>query len=268
MSTTRVTPQAPLPQLIPVWSDQRRLKGTKDGETVKAIQFQYLPLDMQDTGWEGEWTEIATMGQDQPVIQYSNGKEKGFKFTMKLWADDSTQDIQELYDNLKRSVVKDIGLARPPRFAFLWGNTINETVVVKSLGEPRWDSLRNDGTLRGVTLGIVLAIYDPVSYGLIDQPKPHTYYYTTKYGDTWEQIALTEYGDPMLGSLLRFDNPTLPHPGTSPGTVIPLAPYQTIADRIVEPMSRVLVRTPAGLALRSKMYQLRSQPRQSLILTS
>lgn len=268
LSGRKFTPQPPLPQLIPVRSDQVRLKGARDGGAVRPIEFQYVPTDLQETGWEGEWATTATMNQDQPIQQYSNGKEKGWKFTMKLWAEDSSQDIQEMYELMKRCVVKDIGLARPARFVFLWGQAIHSTVVIKSLGDPRWDSLRDDGSLRGVTMGIVLAVYDPVNYGLTGQADPHTYYYTIRYGDTWEGIALAEYGDPMLGCLLRQDNPTMPHPGLEPGTIVPLAPYQTISKRDIDIQSRPLMRTPAGLALRARMFQLRSAPRKSMIVSA
>lgn len=257
----RTTSQPPLPKLIPLRDDQPRMKGTSSGDTVRTIEFQYQPLNFTETGWEGEWAEAPAMGQDNPIQQYSNGKQKGYKFVMRLWAADSTQDIQPIYDVLKSSVVKDLGLARPPRWSFIWGQIVNEVVVIRSLGEPTFDAIRDDGSLRGLSIPMVLAIHAPIRVELTGQPKPHTYYYTSKYGDTWETIAQSEYGEPLYGHLLRNDNPTLPFPGREPGTIIALPPLETISERVVEPMSMPLMRTPAGLALRAMMFRMRSAPR-------
>lgn len=232
------------------------------------IQFKYQPDEFtMDVG--SAWASSTGMNRAQPILQWSHGEQRGYAFGMKLWAVDSTDSIDDQLEALKLSVSKDDTLKRPPRWQFIWGQFIDETVVVKSIGGVKVDKLRNDGTLRGVTLSISLLIYASIDVALVTEDVPtDTYYALTKRSDTWEDMALREYDEPAYGDLLRQANPTVPFPGQEPGTIVLLPKVQNIRQLVLAPSSIPMVRTVAGLALRQAVYSARGVTRQSTIIRS
>lgn len=245
----------PLPVLTPL-----------DGSLNRApIEFQFQPLDSsEDVG--AAWASATGMNRDHPILQYSHGEQRGFNFSARLFAKDSEHTIDEVLALLKQATERDPELKRPPRFNFSWGSVINETVVVKSVGGIKYDSLRNDGSLRGATLQIQLLVYRFIDVELSGKPEPSTFYGITKTGDQWEDIALREYGDPLMGELLRRINPAVIFPGQQPGSIVRLPPASKLRGESIEPDSPPMRRTPEGMALRLKMFELRSKSRESTVL--
>lgn len=233
------------------------------------IQFKFQPQDFSIDGVASAYASSTGLNRAFPILQYSHGEQRGFSFTMRLWAKDSTdQSPQSDLDALTAAIAKDDDLGRPPRFQFIWGSFINETVVVKTIGNVRVGQLRPDGTLREATLSVNLLVYQPVdvSIATADDKPSNTFYSVTKRGDQWEDIALREYDEPGYGDALRQTNPKIMFPGAQPGAIVILPKLANIANTIVEPTSIPLKRTAEGLALRLQMYQERSVSRQSAIL--
>lgn len=230
------------------------------------IQFKYQPQDLtEDVG--ANWGSSTGMNRADPILQYSHGDQRGFSFTMKLWADHSEVNIDDQITLLKRCVLKDEDLKRPPRFQFIWGTFIDETVVVSSIGGIKYDELRSDGTCRGATLSVRLLIYKSVDVALVAEDRPtDTFFTTAKSGDTWEHLALREYDDPELGEILRRRNPSIPFPGNEPQRIVTLPKIENIRNEIIEPDSIPLARTEEGLKLRAAMYEKRSVSRETTIL--
>ena len=260
---SRIVNSPPVPRLVLLDSTDRQSARTQLPQT---IEFQFQPTDFT-MDWGAAWASSTGMNRDNPILQFSHGEQKGYQFGARLFAKDSSEDIQPLLDALKLAVEKDDELKRPPRWQFIWGQFIDETVIVKTIGGVKIDELRQDGTLRGATLGVQLLLYHSVDVALVAEDRPtNTFYAVTKSGDTWEDIALREYDEPAYGDILRQNNPGIKFPAQQTGKIVLLPKIENIRGIALEPSSIPMVRTSAGLALRRSMYALRSVSRQSTIL--
>jgi hypothetical protein len=259
-----IVTQPALPRLVLLDTSARQLQRSG---LPSEIQFKYQPTDLTIDGVAGAWSSSTGQNREAPILQFSHGEQRGYNFTMKLFAHHRDDSIDNLYRALELSTQKDIELKRPPRWQFIWGTFIDETVIVKTLGSIKVSELRPDGSLHEATCAIQLLVYRSVDVALIAEERPtDTFYAVTKSGDLWEDIALREYDDPSYGDVLRQDNPALLFPGASPGRIVKLPKLENIRDRVIEPRSIPLVRTIAGLALRRQVYSARSVSRQSVVL--
>lgn len=260
---SRITNQPPNPKLVLLDTQARQLG--RSGLPTE-IQFKYQPTDFtMDVG--SAWSSATGQNRPMPILQFSHGEQQGFQFSMVLFALNRDDNIDQQLEMLKKAVEKDEDLKRPPRWQFIWGSFIDETVVVKSIGGIRIGDLRNDGSLRQATLSIQLLVYRSVDVALVAEERPtDTFYAVTKSGDTWEDIALREYDNPDYGDVLRQRNPSMMFPGKTPGKIVKLPKLENIRDTVIEPTSIPMLRTEAGLKLRRDMYAKRSVSRQSAIL--
>ncbi len=260
---SRITNQPPNPKLVLLDSSPRQ-QGRSG--LPSEIQFKFQPTDFtMDVG--AAWSSSTGQNRPHPILQYSHGEQQGYSFSMVLFAAHADDNIDGQLVMLQDAVAKDETLKRPPRWQFIWGQFIDETVVVKSIGGVRVGDLRNDGSLRQVTLSIQLLVYRSVDVALVAEDRPtDTFFAVTKSGETWEDIALREYDEPAYGDALRQSNPQLMFPGANPGKIIKLPKLEHIRNVIVEPASIPLLRTGAGLALRRDMFAARGVTRQSVVL--
>lgn len=230
------------------------------------IRFQFPP-----TGFSEErtvnWASATGMTRENPILQFSNGNQRTYTFGARLWAANSDEDIEPIVIELERATERDPNLGRPPRWCFVWGTAVNETVVVQSIGGIRYDDLRHDGSLRGVTLQMTLLVWRFIDVEITGQPLPSTFYAVIKEGDTWESLALREYKDPILGDLLRRQNPEIMFPTDHVGKVVALPPLNTLLESgVLEPDSAPLQRTAESLEVRADLFEKRASRKSSIIL--
>lgn len=231
------------------------------------IVFQYAPNNLTEDGVGSNWSSSTGMNRARPIIQYGSGEQNGFSFEARLWAHNKDENVDAMLDALKKSCQRDEELKRPPRWQFTWGTFIDETVVVQTVGNIRYDQIRPDGSIRGCLLAVNLLVYSSIDVELVAEDRPSdTFFAVTKAGDQWEDIALREYNDALLGELLRRRNPRLLFPGTTPGVVVKLPKMETLRNEVIEPDSPPLRRTSEGLALRNRMFAARNMPRASTIV--
>lgn len=260
---SRIINQPPNPKLV-LLDNTDRQKGRMGFPSE--IQFKFQPTDFtMDVG--AAWSSSTGQNRPQPILQYSHGEQQGYSFGMTLFAQHKDDNIDGQLVMLQDAVAKDDTLKRPPRWQFIWGQFIDETVVIKSIGGVKVGDLRNDGSLRQVTLSVQLLVYRSVDVALVAEDRPtDTFFTVTKSGDTWEDIALREYDEPAYGDALRQSNPRIMFPGAAPGKTIKLPKLENIRNTIIEPTSIPLLRTSDGLELRRDMYAKRSVIRQSAVL--
>lgn len=178
------------------------------------IVGQFIPQDVSKT----VSANIATgesVNRDYPILQWISGELEEVTFRAKLWAADSTDlTVEDRLVRLETLVRRNSDLKRPPVCSFAWGTlaTLRFDCLVKSIGGVTYDEVREDGTLRGVSLSITLLRYEEVDWVVTDPSIPETFTRVrrAKDGDTYESIARDEYGDAQLGVLLRQLNPRTP----------------------------------------------------------
>ena len=233
---------------------------------AREIVFQYEPQNLTESA-SSAYSSSTGMNRSNPFVQFSNGEQRTVTFEARMWASDSTQTIEERIADLKAAVEIDDDLKRPPRYQFIWGSVVDVLVVVQSIGGIRYDRLRPDGTAIGATLSINLMKVVEWDVELVAEDRAtDTFYSPTKAGDQWETIAVRQYGDALMGELLRRLNPSIPFPSDVPGTIVKLPRPETLRNEPIEPTSPPLERTSEGLALAGRVVAARSISRESSVL--
>jgi hypothetical protein len=158
--------------------------------------------------------QSSSMNAQYPILQWISGDLEEITFSAKLWAKDNTDfTVEDRLERLEDLVRRNDDLKRPPVCTFGWGDVASLVIdcLVKSLGGITYDEVRDDGTLRGVTLSVTLVRYEELDFKLTDSSTPETFtrIRRAKKGDTYESVALLEFGDPELGVLLRQLNPRI-----------------------------------------------------------
>lgn len=204
-----------------------------DKENLEEIEGQFIPQNMTRE-LSGNIAEVSSVNRQYPILQWVGGVNETYTFTARLWAKDSTDNtVGEKLQRLEKLVVRNRDLGRPPVCAFYWGDdpSLAADVLVQSLGGITYDEImppvKNDrgvpiSLLRGVTLQITLRRFVEVDLKLTDpsEKERQTRIRRARKGDTYESIALDEYGDPSLGILLRQLNPRIPGMDVSDLTVL------------------------------------------------
>lgn len=189
---------------------------TKDETIVGQFSPQNFRKDLS-----GKLAEMPSVGKQNPVIQWIHGLTEVVTFQARLWAHDKDDDAVEArlarLEKLVKQTDEDPSIpggkfAPPPVCSFSWGfdpSLQMEDCLVESIGGITYDEIRPDGTLRGATLQITLKRFEEVTLVPTDPTvqERNTRIRRAKKGDTYESIALDEYGDPMFGVLLRQLNP-------------------------------------------------------------
>lgn len=255
----------PVPELRPLLEDVFMAASA-----IPVIRFQFVPVNYQEAGVAANWSQSTGLGRENPILQFSSGEQKAITWEIQLWAAHDLDDVNETLQALKQCVAKDSKLKRPFRFNLVWGDIVDEIVVVQSLGNITYNDVRPDGTIRGCRFPITLLVYKTIDITLAAEEDlsllTDTFYSAVKAGDQWEDIALREYGNPDLGDLLRRRNPSLPFPGQRPGAIVKLPKLVNLIQDVIEPDSPPLRRTAAGLQLRQKVYESRTVSRDSAVI--
>lgn len=193
---------------------------------------------------------------------------------------------------------KPNSMGRPHRFLFTAGTELEFSVFVRSVGGVKYDDLRSDGTIRGalftITLektqaenlklasaagvsmaallktgfGVITSIagaaglgsFNPASVINIPGGSLHTIGKSikVKQGMSFESIARAEYGNPMLGDVLRRTQPDKVN--LVPGDDIILVRAEEIVQIPITPQSVALKDTTDNKALIKNYLAARGNP--------
>lgn len=240
-----------MPESAPVW----RLIDLDTGTEYIA---QYVAQDLtrdQAASFSDAWT----MGREKPVIQYVHGERNDIRLRGRLFAEHRNATLENHLRALKQLTSIDEDLGRPHVCRLVVGSAINERVVVVSVGEVKYDELRNDGSPRGVIISCTFRPYDPYDIEFTDPnaPASSTRYYRAAEGETFEHIARYNYFDPGYGDILRRLNPE--HAVLEANDLVVAPEPREIRKTRVEPYSIPLTRTEAFVTLRQEMFDLRSK---------
>lgn len=213
-----------------------------DKPNDKPIVGQFVPQSVTKTV-AGDIAQASSVNRDFPILQWTRGELEVVTFAAKLWAKDvEDQTVEQRLVALENLVRRLSDLKRPPICLFTWGSvgTLHMECLVKSIGGVTYDEVRDDGTLRGVSLSITLQRYEEVTLVATDPSKPETFtrIRRAKKGDTYESIALWEFADPELGILLRQLNPRRPGMSLadlSPNDKVHVYPEEYLLTLPIEP---------------------------------
>jgi len=194
-------------------------------------------------------------------------------------------------------------MGRPHIFNFVAGTELEFTVFLSSVGGIIYDELRSDGTIRGATfqitmqkvrpenltlsrdagvstagilktaLGVVTSVAGGLGLGTVPRANliniPGGSLHTTgrkvkvKTGMTFESIARTEYGNPLLGDILRRAQPDKADLQT--GDDVILVKREEIVQIPITPQSISLRDRTENKALLDFYLERRGQPKAVVI---
>lgn len=233
--------------------------------------------------------ETNTINKEKPNYQWLSGEGDNFTFRSRIFARDSFKNVKQEVELLKSFAKRDPSLKRAPRCLFSSGTEIGFTCFVQSV-RLRYDELRSDGSLRGAVVDVTLKPIDStvtenaatslqsqikfaagvvaataqikqVAKGLINIPGAslHTIgrKYTANYGDTFEEVAKREYGNALVGDVLRRAQPELEP--LQPNNKVTLVESAEIVQITVTPQSVALKNTPKNLELRKTKFSARNR---------
>lgn len=233
--------------------------------------------------------ETTTVGKGRPNQQWLHGDSETFTFTSRLFASNSFQNIKQQVETLKSFSRRNKDLKRAPIFLFTAGTEIGFTCFVKGV-QIQYDELKVDGSLQGIIANITLQKLEEIitgdastslasqikfaagivagAAGILDQVgrvvdipgfSLHTLDRIVEVvdGDTFESIAAAEYGDALLGDILRRVQPDKVN--LVSGDKVQLIEPTEVSEIAVTQQSVALKNTLENLALREEFFELRNR---------
>lgn len=257
------------------------------------IEFegQFTAQNYKESGGDASLGESNSINKEAPNFQFLNNDGEIVTFQSRFYTTDSFKNVKQQIELLRSFKKRDPDLKRPPKFLFTFGTEIQFTCFVTKISFD-YDELRSDGSLRGVVASITLQKLDQTlqgteaaatslasqikfavgivagAAGIISQVKSklnipggslHTIDRThiVRRGDTFEKIAQLEYGDALLGDILRRAQPDKVN--LKPGDEVILLDPAEIGTIEVKPQSVPLQRTPENNVLKETFFEKRNR---------
>jgi hypothetical protein len=186
------------------------LKNTEDGTTLKG-QF---PAEDVTRNVGGNWSEIQALNRSNAFIQFLNGKTQTLsvqsRFFKRDMFDDSPVDKVEKLIEWTQSTIR---FRRPPMLTFILGDGLGLQMdcVCTGVTGIKYGMPNSLGGIREVQFTMeFLRISGRQTAFSSEQEVTDTRYAHAKDGDYYELLCQEEYGDPMIGVIIRQRNPTKP----------------------------------------------------------
>jgi hypothetical protein len=271
------------------FGDSKKAWTLKNDDTGEVIRGQYIAQDYTENVG-ANLNDSSTVNQRAPFTQWINGEAETGSFRARIFATHSLKFVKNEIDKLKEAARLNKTLKRAPIFTFTYGTEIVYKCFVVSVGGIKYDEVRSDGSIRGAEFNITLRILEDVptpqataslaskvkfaagiataaagilsTVGLIKIPGAslHTKGRTikAKQGDTFESIAQREYGDALVGDILRRVQPE--KADLSPGDDVILVDNTEIFQIKVQPQSVALKQEPENKMLLDEKLKARNRP--------
>ncbi len=254
------------------------------------IQGQYAPLEYTENSG-AKIQDVSTVNNKEPFPQWVGGEGDTSTFKARIFRPDplDTGSVRKDVEALKKATKKDPKLFRAPLFRFQWGEEIQFDCFVVTVGGVKYDEITDTGLIKGAEFQLVLRRIEnipqqgfsklsditglskglkAVSTFLGDSPsllisifgaslhrKGKTI--TTKEGDTFESIAQLEYGDPLVGDILRRAQPEKAN--LQPGDEVILVDNTEIFQIEVTPQSVALRNNETARTVREAKFGERNR---------
>lgn len=217
------------------------LRNEDSGETIEG---QFAPTNLtRDVG--NNYAQHTALNRGKTIIQYLNSKNDTLVFTAGFYAVNAlggtgifgTDSIEENLEKLISWAKRDPDLQRPPIVTFWIGNGhLEQLSVIDSITGITYGEPTILGDLREVTFTINLLQYE--EFSIDDEESFDTRYHRARERDYYEALTQREYGNPLIGDVIRKRHPT--QPNLVPGAIVKLPSIEGIRTIRVEPTSIAL----------------------------
>jgi len=208
-----------------------------NNQTGETLNGDFVAEDVtRDVG--ANWSEESSLGRQNPIITFLNGKADTCSFVARFFRRDITDaDPQDRLETLIAWTRVDPALLRPPSVVFMLGtgNLVQECII-EGISGIRYDEPDWLGYIRQVSFTVNLKKFTPFDFdatGVTD-----TCYHRCAEGDYYELICQREYGDPALGDVIRKRHPT--QPLLSAGDIVKLPAIEGVRGERIQTTSIAL----------------------------
>ncbi len=180
-------------------------------ETFQTIKGQFEPQALtKEVGTN--WAEHTALNRINSIAQFLNRRTTTYSFQARLYDESvfSTGDSQTILTLLESWTIPDPKTGRPPILTF-WVGSDNQTndVYIESLSGITFGRPTLLGEIRDIALTINLRVY--TTFKLTDKGTFETRYHRAKVRDYYELLCWDEYGNALLGDIIRKRHPTKPN---------------------------------------------------------
>jgi hypothetical protein len=234
-------------------------------DTLERLEGQF-PHEGLTREVGSHWEEINSLTRENPILQFITGELETVEVQSRFFRRDITDEtVNEKITKLIRWTKKDARAGRPPILQIMIGDgsALNLPVILKSLSRVQYAKPDFQGQIRSVSFTMMLWKYTEFSLG--DQVARDTRYHRTARGQYYELIAQEEYGNPLLGDIIRKSDAQVGKSSLAPGTIVKLPALEGIRRTRITPTSVILKdafgqkNTPQRLR-RETLLDERSQP--------
>lgn len=204
----------------------------------ETLQGQFVAKNVVEN-ISNKYARHGSLNRSAPIIQFLSGEADTLSFQAKLFSQDAFAfNVEDDLKMLKKFAKRDSSLKRPPILHFWIGDGHLEMTqcIIESLGNITYEDPTSSGAVREVTLTVNLVRY---SKFVFEESEPaETRYHRAKEREYYEYLAYYEYGNAMLGDVIRKRHPT--KPTFQSGEIIKLPSIDAIRKDVVEPKSIAL----------------------------
>lgn len=218
------------------------LKTTKwflrNEDNGNVLEGQFAPQGIQ-LGIKNNWAQHTALNRARAIVQYVNSENDTLSFQGMFFAETilDVNLVDERFKLLQSFARRDPDLGRPPIVTFWVGNAfLEQQSVIDSITGVTFDPPSITGDLRKVLFTVNLIQYTEFSLG--DNEIFETRYHRSREREYMELLAQREYGDPMMGDIIRKRHPE--KPSLTPGAVVKLPSREALRSERVEPKSVAL----------------------------
>lgn len=236
-------------------------------DTLESLVGQFEAEDLTERPGNPAYSGHNSLGRQNEVLQFLHGQADRVSFRGRVFAATAIEDIKPEIDTLKSWVKVEAPNTRPPVVVFMAGTgDVYTEAVIDALGDITYDRLDLFGRAKGATFSVTLRQYIPfeISATVLHE----TRYARAKSGEYFESLALSEYGDPIKGVLVRRRHLSS---YLEPGDVVKLPSESALGRETIQPISIPFFESfsnkdTATKRLRQEFLDLRSTPYVSHVL--
>jgi hypothetical protein len=264
------------------------LKNLDSGEEIVG-QF---PAESPTREVASTWAAVNALNRQHPILQFVRGEADTFSVPTRLYRRDLLDEspIKKLERIIKWTRIQE-KLRRPPILEIIVGAGFNEsgplgevnaaindltgagagfqaTVVLNSVAGITYGVPNNLGGIRDVRFQMNFTRYKP--FDINESVQTDTRYARARHGDYYESLAYEEYGNALLGVVIRHLPEHDQQLTLKSGSVVKLPAIEGVRTRKVQPSS-LTFKTAFGRKdtpqrrLRLEYLDLRSKGRPSFL---
>ena len=234
-------------------------------DTGERMRGQFEPTNVSKTV-TAKWAQSTALNRENAILQFLQGANDTVQFSGMFFKQSIAHPSPEkMMDKLISWARIEPTVRRPPVVRYWMGDghlSIDAVITgITNIVYGRPDRL---GMLRQVSFTVELLKFQPFS--LDDTGATDTRYARAKQGEYYELLAFQEYGNPMIGDVIRKDHPK--QPLLTEGDIVKLPSIEGVRSKTIKQTSVPLKtafgrRDTAQRRLRLFFFELRSKPKVS-----